>query len=639
MTGIHRPTVRFPFSGIWDFIQGTPFHLQVFKSMKCFNIRYRNSHDLSALLEAANNHPKDQILIQVFTGQTEENVLRQLQADLVQALPGVAILGVTAETGILKSAILEKETIVSLSLFSCTKVKTHFVIDRDNTLDGQQLGREIGATGAKLAILFTTGTQDGQIRNNGRFVQALCAAAHGVTFCGGQAGISSGLDDTYVFTETTLTMAGAVAASLCGADLQFWNFRSDGWKPVGRKMEITEVSGLCVKSIDNLSVKRVYELYLGVNIDIATPQNPTLDFPLLYQSGGLLRKNVPVREHPDGGFEYLMRFRKGDRVRFSYCDISMLETEAMKIKTKLVRAAPEAIFIYSCSARKRVFGGEISIDNKGFENISTVSGFFTSTEFFTTPNGKLHCLLQNMTLLALSEKEGSSGLSAQKPVRTYEISNQRVTKVLKMLTRLISVTTSELEESNRKLAEMAHIDTLTGLYNRRYFDQRLTEELRKGSRSSAAFLSLLMLDVDYFKQYNDTYGHTAGDECLTVLGRILKKSLKRSTDIAFRYGGEEMGCLLPTTDFIGAQAIAQTINEHIAAAGMPHKASRVAPHITASIGFITLHFCKDYLPDIRALINLCDELLYQAKANGRNQAIGHEISGTDPRLRAIGSDT
>lgn len=607
--------------------------------MKCINMRYRGQQDLPALLDAAGTHPRERILLQVFTSHTQEPALRQLQAELVEAFPGVAMLGVTTDTGILGAEILDNETIVSLALFSATRIRTHTLVDQPEIFDGRQLGGEIAATGARLAILFATATWAGERRNNLPFAAALNTAAHGVIFCGGQAGYRTLQDDSWVFTESRLTRSGAVAATLINPDLQFWNFRTDGWKPVGRKMEITDVSGFRVKSIDNLGVKKIYELYLGLNVDISTPQNPAVDFPLLYQSGGLLRKNVPVTEHADGSFEYLRRFRRGDRVQFSYCDISMLEAEAAKVRAKLLRAAPEAIFIYSCSARKRVFGGEISIDNRGFEAISPVSGLFTSTEFFTTTNGRLHSLLQNMTLLALSENRVEPSWPTRTSAGRDEAARPRVTKVLKMLTHLISVTTDELEASNRKLAEMAHVDALTGLYNRRYFDQHLTEEIRRGSRSSAAFLSLLMLDVDYFKHFNDTYGHTAGDECLATLGKILRKSLKRSTDIAFRYGGEEMGCLLPTTDFIGAQAVAQAISEGLAAEGIPHKASGAAPHVTASIGYITLHFSQGHVPNVRALINLCDELLYQAKENGRNLAIGREIAGTDPRLWATAPDT
>lgn len=596
--------------------------------MECINMCYRNMQDLDALADRIDRHPADQVLIQVFSGVATRNRLLQLQSELVRFFPGRAILGVTNEDEILGADVLNKGIVISVSLFSSTKVRTHAVDDiSDDSRDGKQLGEHLHATGTRLAILFVTGAHGGRMRNSTTFIQALGKAAAGVTICGGQAGIDRVPSNTYVFTADTLTSTGAVAASFQGKDLRFWNFRSDGWKPIGRPMEIATTDGFHVRSIDNRSIREVYDLYLGLNARISTLQNPTLEFPLIYRRGGLLRKNVPIGEGPDGSFEYLMKFTNGDKVRFSYCDISMLETEAQKIKRKLFKASPQAIFIYSCSARKRVFGGEIAIDSKGFEEIASLAGFFTSTEFFTTPNGTVHCLIQNMTLLALTEgPPHAGGHAVPKFVAGPKQGTPRATRVLRMLTRLISVTSEELERSNRRLNEMAHIDTMTGLFNRRYFDRQLGEEIRKKGRTNPAPLSLIMLDIDYFKQYNDTYGHTAGDECLTTIGRLLREALRRSSDIAFRYGGEEMGCLLPATDFAGARGLAEKILVRIRAESIPHEASKVAPHVTASIGFITFHFNHAMLPESRTVIDLCDQMLYRAKEEGRDRTIGGEYT-------------
>jgi len=597
--------------------------------MECINVCYRSMQDLDALADRIDRHPADQVLIQVFSGVATRNRLQQLQSELVRVFPGRAILGVTSEDGILDASVLSKRIVISVSLFSGTRVRTHAVADiRDDSREGKLLGEHIRATGARLAILFVTGAHGGRMRNSTTFIQALGKAAAGVTVCGGQAGIDQVPSDTYVFTADTLTSTGAVAASFQSEDLHFWNFRSDGWKPIGKPMEIATTDGFHVQSIDNRSIREVYDQYLGRNATVSNLQNPTLEFPLIYRRGGLLRKNVPIGERPDGSFQYMMKFANGDKIRFSYCDISMLEAEAQKIKRKLFKASPQAIFIYSCSARKRVFGGEIAIDSKGFEEIASLAGFFTSTEFFTTPNGTVHCLIQNMTLLALAEGPPPAGRhTAHKFVASPKQGNPRATRVLRMLTRLISVTSEELERSNRRLNEMAHIDTMTGLFNRRYFDRQLGEEIRKKGRTNPAPLSLIMLDVDYFKQYNDTYGHTAGDECLATIGRLLREALRRSSDIAFRYGGEEMGCLLPATDFAGARCLAEKILARIRAESIPHKASKVAPHVTASIGFITFHFDHAMLPESRTVIDLCDQMLYRAKEEGRDQAIGGEYAG------------
>ena len=174
----------------------------------------------------------------------------------------------------------------------------------------------------------------------------------------------------------------------------------------------------------------------------------------------------------------------------------------------------------------------------------------------------------------------------------------------------------QLDEANRKLTQLATIDDLTQLANRRVFSERLQQEWRRMAREKSN-LSLILGDIDYFKAYNDTYGHLQGDQCLAKVARVISQCLKRPADLAARYGGEEFAALLPNTPFTGAVHVAETIRYSVKALAIPHQQSANCDHITISLGVASI------IPNIQMeaelLIQSADKALYQAKAEGRDQ--------------------
>ena len=178
-----------------------------------------------------------------------------------------------------------------------------------------------------------------------------------------------------------------------------------------------------------------------------------------------------------------------------------------------------------------------------------------------------------------------------------------------------------LTEAHDRLAVLADTDGLTGLANRRRFDEMLARDVARLRRTGAT-LSLILLDVDHFKKFNDHYGHVAGDDCLRQLAGILPGLLHRATDLVARYGGEELAVLLPDTDHAGAVALAETIRATVAAQAIPHAASGTAAHVTVSLGVATVRGDRDHAP--RDVIHLADEQLYRAKSDGRNRVVAVE---------------
>jgi len=177
-------------------------------------------------------------------------------------------------------------------------------------------------------------------------------------------------------------------------------------------------------------------------------------------------------------------------------------------------------------------------------------------------------------------------------------------------------TKEELEEANRELRRLAIEDGLTGLANRRYFEEILEKEWRRHQREDTP-LGLILLDVDYFKRYNDTYGHQQGDVCLQKVASVLKTIAHRPADLAARYGGEEFALILPNTEVPGVEYLAKLINRRVEALQIPHSVSDVAPVVTVSVG-CSVSF-QSSAPNMEALIKQADAALYQAKENGRNQ--------------------
>jgi len=169
------------------------------------------------------------------------------------------------------------------------------------------------------------------------------------------------------------------------------------------------------------------------------------------------------------------------------------------------------------------------------------------------------------------------------------------------------------------LEELAMIDGLTHIPNRRYFDEAFGERFTDAKRSQRP-ISVIMVDIDYFKIYNDNYGHGQGDTCLKLIAKTLSSTLKRPSDLVARYGGEEFVAVLPNTDENGALTIANSFLENVRKLQLPHERSQVEKYVTISVGVATMTPSKDTNAD--GLLKSADEMLYQAKNSGRNRVVG-----------------
>ncbi len=216
-------------------------------------------------------------------------------------------------------------------------------------------------------------------------------------------------------------------------------------------------------------------------------------------------------------------------------------------------------------------------------------------------------------------------------VDSLSAKNQTLIEMNRELEAKVHGRTHELAEANSRLAQLAVTDGLTGLYNHRHFHERLALEVERSGRNGLP-LSLLMIDVDHFKHYNDHHGHPAGDEVLRQLARLLTEG-RRANDLVARYGGEEFSIILVETNKFTGAKLAERLRERVAAHPFPESASQPGGALSISLGLSTF---PDDAVDAVSLVRSADDALYAAKRSGRNRCVlaSAIASATDTGERA-----
>jgi two-component system, chemotaxis family, response regulator WspR len=202
--------------------------------------------------------------------------------------------------------------------------------------------------------------------------------------------------------------------------------------------------------------------------------------------------------------------------------------------------------------------------------------------------------------------------------KTYLLQVQRDEAYLEMkrLQEQLTESNKKLEDNNAILQRLSCMDGLTGIANRRHFDATLQSEWKMGTRQKTP-LTVIMIDIDFFKKYNDGYGHQGGDDCLKDVAKTLYATISRPGDFIARYGGEEFVVILPRTDAKGAAVIAEQLRANVEAKHIPHAFSSAANHVSISLGIATMQPVASSKPE--ELLARADEALYKAKEAGRNR--------------------
>ncbi len=399
-----------------------------------------------------------------------------------------------------------------------------------------------------------------------------------------------------------------------GDDFYVDSIKVTGWKPLGRKFHVTKSKGSVLQELDGIPAYDVYHKYLNIKNDENFFYN-TLEFPLFYEHNDTTILRTPVASNADGSITVTSDIDVGSVVRISYGDPGTIVDSIRHDSKKIAEFQPDLLHIFSCAARRTFWTSkEPTYEIQPFKEISPSCGFFSHGEFLRT-NGNLN--QHNVTLVIAAMREGEKKASVSSAVSPDENIMSKVPLVSRLAT-FISVTSLELEEinqqlalANEKLKTAAIIDGLTGLYNRREIQAQIEDALANIKKER---FCLIMLDIDNFKQVNDTYGHQEGDTVIVGLADILRneQTAYMQKVSSGRWGGEEFMMLLHDTDVSSASFIADLIRRCFANTNFPS----VRPQ-TISLG-VTQAKEED---TIDRLCTRVDVALYTAKKNGKNQVI------------------
>jgi len=581
--------------------------------IKVSNINYLSIDDLDKNLNISHLDPK-QTLIQIFTGLVLESEVKNIQSIIKNKNRDIIFLGVTTAGGIYEGSTNENSINISIIEFEKTTIKQAYFIDDNEYNMGKKIATTLFSKNTKTAIMFI----DGLHTNANDVIDGISSINNSIHIAGGLAGDDGSLTNTFIFDNSGVYSKGSVVAVLNSDNLNVFTQYHLNWQPIGKTMTVTKAYKNRLYEIDNINASEIYKKYLGDKIGNNLPFSAT-EFPLLkIEPNGIEVCRVITHQFEDGSLLTVGNLEEGDKVRLAFGNIDLILNDTKEKIENYHSFKPEAIFIYSCAVRKVFLQSEIIAELEPFNKIAPNIGFFTYGEIYHHSDNKNFLLSISLTTLALSEHDNNEyyidkNLKNSNHKRNF-IENKHYL-VLEALTNLSNTVIMELEEAEQQLKEQANKDYLTGLYNRRYFNE-VAQKLINISKREKKIFSVLMLDIDKFKNINDTYGHIVGDDVIKTLSDTITQTV-RTSDIVSRYGGEEFALILPFTDKNGALNIAEKIRKNVENKKINIENGKIIK-FTVSIGVDQI---LNTDKSIDQALNRADEALYIAKNTGRNKVI------------------
>ncbi|MEY8391400.1 diguanylate cyclase [Lachnospiraceae bacterium] len=587
--------------------------------MKQFSFEYRGLDSFSReLCDFKARCSRGHITVKMFQVYSEILDCEKMQkvcGVIGQMFPDVVCMGCSTSGNIIDCELSGKITVVCTAFeFPTTQIRLfHYDLSEYSTeqITSSILEETSRHAWVKAIEMFFTIPQE----STTKFCEGLKELRPDIQVFGGVAcsdDITS--DDSFVFSrESGISKHSILILFYGGDDFYVDAISVTGWKPLGRKFQVTKSNGSVLKELDGIPAYEVYRKYLNIKNDENFFYH-TLEFPLFYEHNNTTILRTPVASNEDGSITMTSDIEIGSVVRISYGDPGTIVESIRHDSSRIAEFWPDLLHIFSCAARRTFWTlKEPTYEIRPFQKISSSCGFFSHGEFLRT-NGNLN--QHNVTLVIAAMREGQKRQSA--PAASIEDNHLPKVPLVSRLATFISVTSMELEESNRKLESAneklktaAIIDGLTGLYNRREIQARIDEALLQLMDET---FSLIMLDIDNFKQVNDTYGHQQGDNVLIGLANILQNEQAGGMHSvsAGRWGGEEFMMLLPGMEGNSAAYTANLIRKCFANTKFPD----ISPQ-TISLG-VTQAKSGDTAD---SLCSRVDMALYQAKKSGKNKAV------------------
>jgi len=412
--------------------------------MRTYNTLFTTLDDLEGFIRENKIEKSQNVLVQIFTGLVDEIFIQHLIDSLKKIIPHIQIIGSTTDGEILDGKVKELSTVLSFSIFEKTQLQTYFQpYENSPKLLAKKLYQQFSSIeNKKLFLTFI----DGLNINGEEYIKAFGALNNDLVIAGGLAGDNAHFQKTYVFTQDTILEKGAVGVLLSSTELLVGTNLSFGWNRIGKKLKITKAKENIVYTIEDIPAIDMYLKYLGSDISNDLPATG-VEFPLILNRNGIdIARAVVGVNKEDGSMQFAGNVAEGEYVQFGYGNVDMIQSKIPHTMQKITQDAVEAIFIYSCMARKRLLGKEIESEMLPLAKMAPLSGFFTYGELFTH-NNSYELLNQTMTVLTLSENS-TSKVSGDFVERKSKDTHKRT---INALTHLVGVATQELEELNEKL--------------------------------------------------------------------------------------------------------------------------------------------------------------------------------------------
>lgn len=552
------------------------------------------------------------VLVQIFSGRVDGSWLEQLLQQIRSLLPDAVVVGASSSGEIVEGRVLDGATVLSLLCFNSTEL--HPVQRECNRgaeyATGQEIGRAFSALQNLQGILLFAPPAS---LDCARLLTGIESQLPGVTLFGGGAGADGVSGRSLVFSASGVYESGVCAVAFQSATLKIVTDLFFGWEALGPRVTLTDVKDNQIRSIDNRPAFDFYSRYLSID---PGEELFLLEFPLLVERGGIYLARNPVSCDAGGAVTMVADVHSGETARLGYLDIDTVLEDARGTLAALQAFHPEAILIYSCVCRRFFLQQETDLEISPFQKLAPVAGFFTYGEF-VRQGGRLHLLNSSQVMVAMREGEGQISEREGTATSHMDSDNYRMRhiRITSRLFQFISALTEEVEEANHMLQHEAEHDALTGAFNRYRLEDDLQGELSRAKRHDRP-LSLVMFDIDHFKQINDEQGHMVGDHVLRALARTVW-GLLRKHDAMFRYGGEEFLLLLPETDLQGALAVAEKARATVEVLPMSYNGKEL-PGVTVSFGVAT---AQQHGKTVAELLEAVDAALYRAKQGGRNLVV------------------
>jgi anti-sigma regulatory factor (Ser/Thr protein kinase) len=416
--------------------------------MKTFNYTYQKE-PLDTLIDFSLFKNEENILIQIFCGD-KKTVLKNILTTLLAELPQAICIGSSTDGEINNSQITTCQTIISISVFYKTTLRTFFVKRKDSYNNGVDLARELCTEDTKLLITFT----DGDKTNGESFLKGIQSVNDKIMVSGGMAGDNAHFTQTFVSSQNQIITKGAVGVALDSKVLRVCNAYNFNWSPIGIEHTIDKVEDSRVYQISGMKPLDFYEKYLGEHVAKALPATG-IEFPLIAQRNGLPVARAVIQKHKDGSLSFAGNLYEGDVVKLGFGNVELIMNNPVESLFNSCNIKDtQTFFIYSCMARRRYMPSMVDIEIKPFSVIAPTSGFFTYGEFYHN-EGSNELLNQTFTIVALSELENST-IEDEKTSYEIENKNQVISehaRSLQALTHLIQQSSQDYNKQSKELEE------------------------------------------------------------------------------------------------------------------------------------------------------------------------------------------